>query len=182
MNGIAFISLIVTVIIAIIGWLIHLTVSLRDQKIKLEQRTAPYRQALYMKQFEGYSELIVKMHKTIKLISTIKGYYKIKDNIISFKLLREKAKSPDFGQIINFSKDLNSCIIEYKEKLDKNIIFFPGELIDKFIGFNNCFLNFDHLDLNKINELYADIPCIAFDIFGIYTLTEESKKYIEERS
>jgi len=153
----------VSFIIAIIAfWL-----KIRDLNLKLEARTAPYRQTLYMKQLEGYSELIETMIKIEYEINKFKTKY-------SESLIKSKQERSQ-----EFLKNKN----EFKDKLSKWVIFLPEEIGKIYYEFyRNINVNIDKIDLKIIYEIRSKLYRIAYETFGIEPISEELKKLIEKSS
>ena len=159
----------------------RLRIRVNDLNAKLEEKTSPYRQAIYIKQIDGCFELIEIMQKIKALISDIYHYYSkdIKDDIISIKLLKTESKtSEDLTNIEKIEKKLRSYKSEYKDKLDKWVIVLPKKLQILFIGFIEN-IDFDRLDLNYIIKAYTHISMAVYHELGIEPPSEEIRKLIE---
>ena len=145
---------------------------------------SPYRQAIYIRQIDGCFELIEIMQKIKALISDIYHYFSkdVKDDIISFKVLKVETKSSeDFTKIDESERKLKSYKNEYNEKLDKLVIIFPKKLQINFISFVEN-INFDRLDLNKIIKAYTYISQVVYQELGIEPPSEELQKMIKKLS
>ena len=186
------ISLTVPIIILVLAiallclWINYkrLRIRVNDLNAKLEEKTSPYKQAIYLKQIDGCFELTDIMQKIKALISDIYHFYSknIKDDIISIKLLKTESKtSEDLTNIEKIEKKLRSYKSEYKDKLDKWVIVLPKKLQILFIGFIEN-INFDRLDLNYIIKAYTHISIVVYHELGIEPPSEELQKMMKKTS
>ena len=192
MSWVIIVSLVVPIIILVLAiallclWINYkrLRIRVNDVNAKLEEKTSPYKQAIYLKQIDGCFELTDIMQKIKALISDIYHYYSkgIKDDIISIKLLKMEAKtSEDLINIEKIKKKLRSYKSEYKDKLDKWVIVLPKKLQILFIGFIEN-INFDHLDLDKIIKAYTHISIVVYQELGVEPPSEELQKMMKKTS
>lgn len=192
MSWVIIVSLVVPIIILVLAiallclWINYkrLRIRVNDLNAKLEEKTSPYKQAIYLKQIDGCFELTDIMQKIKALISDIYHYYSkgIKDDIISIKLLKMEAKtSEDLINIEKIKKKLRSYKSEYKDKLDKWVIVLPKKLQILFIGFIEN-INFDHLDLDKIIKAYTHISIVVYQELGVEPPSEELQKMMKKTS
>ena len=162
----------------------RLKIRVNELNLKLEEKTSPYKQAIYLKQIDGCFELIEIMQKIKALISDIYHYFSkdVKDDIISFKVLKVETKSSeDSTKIEESERKLKSYKSEYKDKLDKWVIILPKKLQIFFIGFIEN-IDFDHLDLNSIIKAYTHISQVVYQKLGIEPPSEELQKMIKKPS
>lgn len=180
MNWLQFLTLVVIIVVA---WWENRS-RIKELNIKLEERTTPYKQIIFSKRIEGYSELIVIMCKIVNLIKGISRYYEkyILSDYINFSLIKkemQKSEDHSFEQLFKYEKDLNLLLNEYKERLDKWIIFFPSELLVDYLHFKDCFIDLNNLNIKKILEIYGNIFRIAYTKLGI-ELGRDLEEYYEK--
>jgi len=166
---------IATLALTVIGLSIGFYFRIRNLNLKIEEQTAPYIVALYIKRIEGFLEIadvIVEIYSQIKTCFYPNNKYTPHPYISdSFREKRRLLKSKSKKWAVVFPKKLNDNIQYFLPKFDV--------MMDK----RSKDIDIERGSVDRLLNCLDDIFAVAHDELGVDKLSQEMVKFVasEER-